>query len=146
MKEFVFVYGTLKRNCKNNHVLLSTDSKFVCEVVTVEKFPMFDLGDGFPYIQNSPDKGNIITGEIWSVPSDNMNTLDYFEGVDSGLYKPVYIDCHDKDDELYTSVRCYMKAQELSDDELSNLEMLSKWIDDKFDRDKFMKQLFGRFK
>jgi gamma-glutamylcyclotransferase (GGCT)/AIG2-like uncharacterized protein YtfP len=127
MKELVFVYGTLKENFCNEHVMKMSGAEFLTEAETTEKFPMFDLGDGFPYLQNKMGTGEIIQGEIWEVPSENMYRLDHFEGVPH-LYKPVHIDYYEKGTRrLYASIRTYCKAEHLTNEQLQNVKFLKEW-------------------
>ena len=128
-KELVFVYGTLKKNFRNEHVMKMSNAEFLVEAESTEKFPMFDIGDGFPYMQNKMGTGEIIKGEIWEVPSENIYKLDYFEGVPY-LYKPEYIDYYERGTKrLHTSVKTYCKVEQLSNEQLQEVKFLKEWVE-----------------
>jgi len=127
--ELVFVYGTLKRGCKNHHVLQRFGAKFVTNAKTTEKLPMYDIGDGFPYLQDSFGKGRIVFGEIWSIPEENVKDLDYFEGTPT-LYKRMRSDCQDLGGKLYPKVNHYFKASPLTNEQLEKVTFINEWVED----------------
>ena len=75
MKEYLFVYGTLRGRALG---------KFIGKGKTLDKFEMYDCG--FPYIIPS-EKGSQIVGEVYLVDQETLKELDYYEGVETGLYK-----------------------------------------------------------
>ena len=121
---YIFVYGTLKRGFKNNSVLTGLNSTYIKPAETIKPYPMFDLGDGFPYLQDEPGKGKSITGEIWDIEDKDMVHLDRFEGVPT-LYKKGTIEVYINGE--IERVACYFKAKEIP---LCNLEMLDTWIEE----------------
>jgi hypothetical protein len=81
----------------------------------------------FLTFKNKMGTGEIIQGEIWEVPSENMYRIDHFEGVPH-LYKPVYIDYYEKGTRrLFSSVRTYCKAKHLNDEQLKEVKFLKEW-------------------
>ena len=78
----IFVYGTLKRGCCRNDVLMGD---FVSEVITMPNYKMYDVG-GFPALVEDPN-GIAIHGELWDVGDMMLSILDMIEGVARGLYK-----------------------------------------------------------
>lgn len=79
----IFVYGTLKRNCRNHRHLAG--QKFLGEARTVAGFRLFEVG-GFPGLVIAPADREGVTGEVWSVAATSLAHLDNFEGVAEGLY------------------------------------------------------------
>lgn len=84
MNTLLFVYGTLKRGCKN-HQHLSAQT-FVGLARTKPGFRLYDLG-GYPGIATLPGDPTAVVGEIWSVTPEALARLDRFEGVHEGLYR-----------------------------------------------------------
>lgn len=75
----LFIYGTLKRGCKNN-LVMGTDeahAKFIREYVTKPQFTLLHLG-GFPGLIHQGNQ--MVTGEIWEVSDQLLKRLDIFEG------------------------------------------------------------------
>lgn len=79
----IFVYGTLKRGCKNHHHLAG---HFIGEARTAPGYRLHDLGD-YPGMVADATHADGVTGEIWSVDDAALAHLDAFEGVDEGLYR-----------------------------------------------------------
>ena len=130
MFENVFVYGTLKRNFRNNHIMDKIQAEYICDVETDYTFPLYDSYYGFPFLQKyTSGLGYKIKGEIWSVPSDRIKELDYFEGVPE-LYSPIYIDCYDDERRLFASIKTYMRSDPLTSEELKDIKLISEWIED----------------
>ncbi len=122
--EYYFIYGTLKDGMKNNYILDNMDAEYICECNTVDYFPMFDIGDGFPYLQDPlyPGVGEIVKGELWGVNKLDEASLDRFEGVPS-LYKRGKIDV-DSMNGVYTDVNVYFKAKDV---DLSKVKFINEW-------------------
>jgi len=126
-EELYFVYGTLKKGMKNHGVLERLKPTFIYPVETIEKYPMFDLGNGFPYIQDTKGTGLIIQGELYSMKVKHRDTLDYFEGVPS-LYKrgKVNVEIENK---IYKDVNCYFISDELDKYELQQVQFFDEWTE-----------------
>lgn len=77
----IFVYGTLKKGCKNHPHL--ADQTYVGDARTAPGYRLHDLGD-YPGMVAG---GDSVTGEVWSVDAASLARLDAFEGVDEGLYR-----------------------------------------------------------
>ena len=123
----VFVYGTLKQNMKNHSVMERIKGEFQFPAETIRLYPMFDLGNGFPYLQDKAHTGYIIQGEVFRVPTENMKTLDYFEGVPD-LYKKGMIEVEFKGNVI--EANCYFISDELDEYELQNVKLFSNWEED----------------
>ena len=91
-KNLVFVYGTLKRGCRNNHYL--DDAIFLGEAETCEKYLMRRHKYWYPaVIENINDyiasihHTYLIIGELWSCSDRTLNLLDRLEGVPDLFYR-----------------------------------------------------------
>lgn len=108
MNHLIFVYGTLKRGCRNHHQLAG--QKFVGAARTVPGFVLYDLG-GYPgLVPHAADRTGVV-GEIWSVGPEALRRLDAFEGVPEGLYRrePIALQApHDR-----SHVEVYVHAQSI---------------------------------
>ena len=74
--EYVFVYGTLKQNYGNYHVMERAKGIKICDAVTKDKFVMG--GGGIPYVVKVGEPKHQIKGELYKV--FNMQPLDDLEG------------------------------------------------------------------
>ncbi|KAG4070874.1 hypothetical protein HA402_011100 [Bradysia odoriphaga] len=87
---YVFVYGTLKRNCPNNYVLEKRENgraEFVCEARTEVLFPLIVATKyEIPFLLDQTGIGNHVLGEVYDVDEKMLDTLDKFEGAPL-LYK-----------------------------------------------------------
>lgn len=120
--ERIFVYGTLKKGLSNDHVLSRLKCKYINDCKTFYKYPMIVLEDPFPYLLDQKDYGKIIKGEIYEIPKENMEDLDYFEGVPT-LYKRGKIKVIEDGKEEPEVLSCYFKAETIRD--LKNTELIS---------------------
>jgi len=80
----LFVYGTLKRGCKSNHLLCR--HAFLGEARTVPGYRLHRL-DGYPGLVPHPDALEGVRGEVWLIDDHGIRELDAFEGVAEGLYR-----------------------------------------------------------
>lgn len=71
----VFVYGTLRKGLAWHHLIKG--SNFLGEATTKEKYSLY--ADGIPYVLEN-QKNIHITGEIYEVDEQTLNTLDQLEG------------------------------------------------------------------
>lgn len=78
---FVFVYGTLQRDERNHHYLVS--STYLGEA-TLKDYALYDLPQGYPGIL--PFIGYQVQGEVYEVNEPTLTNLDYLEG-EGSLYK-----------------------------------------------------------
>ncbi len=79
----LFVYGTLKRGCKNHRHLAG--QTYVGEARTVPGYRLHHLGD-YPGMIADPSDTAGVTGELWTVDAAALLHLDDFEGIHEGLY------------------------------------------------------------
>ncbi len=84
MGALLFVYGTLKRGCRNHRLLAG--QTFVGPARTVPGFTLYDLG-GYPGIAPAPGETAGVVGELWAIDAAALARLDAFEGVHEGLYR-----------------------------------------------------------
>lgn len=80
----IFVYGTLKRGCKNHRHLAG--QHYVGEARTAPGFRLHHLGD-YPGMVEDPTDREGITGEIWKIDAATLVLLDVFEGIAEGRYR-----------------------------------------------------------
>lgn len=91
----VFVYGTLKADGHANGLMRDAGAKFICETRTSEDYRLFDVG-GFPGLRRTNgDSPGGVSGEVWDVPPGNFRDLDYYEGIENGLFRKEEIDLFD---------------------------------------------------
>jgi len=84
----IFVYGTLKRGCKNHRHLAG--QTYVGEACTVPGFRLHHLGS-YPGMVAAPDDREGVTGELWDVDAAALARLDDFEGISEGLYRREFV-------------------------------------------------------
>lgn len=80
----LFVYGTLKRGCKNHRHL--ADQRYVGDARTAPGYRLYHLGS-YPGLVIDPSDTEGVTGEVWDVEPAALARLDAFEGTDEGLYR-----------------------------------------------------------
>ncbi len=124
---YIFVYGTLKKGFSNYDILknlLKTEEYL--DVTTVEKYPLYQLFDPFPYLEDKPNFGNNIKGQLFQIIHKNEEKLDYFEGVPF-LYKKGMITVIDENNVVYKNVNVYFAAKELISFE--NVKLLKEFLE-----------------
>ncbi len=84
----VFVYGTLKRGCRNHHHLAG--QQFLGEARTSAGYTLYSMGN-HPGMVRSTDASHDVAGELWAVDDDCLARLDILEGVGKKLYERVPI-------------------------------------------------------
>ncbi|XP_063702965.1 putative gamma-glutamylcyclotransferase CG2811 [Culicoides brevitarsis] len=79
----VFLYGTLKRGQPNYYWLTNKENgyaKFVCEAVTLEKFPLVvTTSFNIPFLLNVPGMGHQVKGEVYEIDEKMLKNLDVLE-------------------------------------------------------------------
>lgn len=83
-KHLIFVYGTLKRGCRNNHYL--KDATFLGEAETIEKYSMRKHEYWYPAVIESLEHYNI-RGELWTCSDWTLKCLDRLEGTPDLFYR-----------------------------------------------------------
>lgn len=118
-KQFLFVYGTLKRGDCRHHLL--SDQEFLGVAQTIPKYRLYDLGD-YPGLIEIENSGMAIEGEVWRVTEDCLTILDREEGVGEGLYqrRPVQLQSWTG----FTEPESYFYLQSVSEAR----EMGSSWV------------------
>lgn len=120
----VFVYGTLKSDCCNHHILKPMIKRQVpVQVTSIEKYPMYKSDSYFPYLENQPGVGEHIVGQVVEVDDSDLPRLDHFEGVPT-LYKRGTIKVINGNIEF--ECLCYFKAQET---DVSNKNLIKEWTE-----------------
>lgn len=80
LKYVIFVYGTLKRFERANHLLQS--SLFIGEAVTKPKYQLYSCGS-FPALVSGHNK---VFGELYGISDYTKMQLDCYEGVHDNYY------------------------------------------------------------
>ena len=75
-KNLVFVYGTLRENHSNHHLLKDADCYGIGR--TVDNYAMY-LVSGYPYITSAESRYPIV-GELYGVDDETLSELDRMEG------------------------------------------------------------------
>jgi len=97
MKEFFFVYGTLKQGYGNNRLLTQTGCSFVGAAYTKDFYAVADIG--FP-MAKLEEGGLRLLGEVYLVESDAVvQSLDHLESNGSFYTRSVRTVVLDKDQE-----------------------------------------------
>lgn len=88
----IFVYGTLKRGCGNNHYL--DDATFLGEAETCEKYHMKRHEYWYPAVIENINDYSVsiqhtypITGELWCCSESTAKSLDRLEGYPDLFYR-----------------------------------------------------------
>jgi len=87
VSDYLFVYGTLKRGFNRARFLNSAE--FIGEAATEPRYRLYNCGE-YPGLVESHD-GLSIRGELYRFSPLRWELLDEVEGVDSGLYRRVFI-------------------------------------------------------
>jgi gamma-glutamylcyclotransferase (GGCT)/AIG2-like uncharacterized protein YtfP len=76
--KLLFVYGTLKRGLRNNHLLAGQE--FLSAAHTLPYYRLYDHGP-HPCLVEDRRRAVAVRGEIWRVEDTAFACLDEFEGV-----------------------------------------------------------------
>lgn len=87
----LFVYGTLKSTEYNNTLLKDLGAEFLGSAVTYEKYPLFELNDPFPYLQDDFCSGEQVIGEVFEVDNKYIDKLDEYEGAPDLYYRDTIV-------------------------------------------------------
>jgi gamma-glutamylcyclotransferase (GGCT)/AIG2-like uncharacterized protein YtfP len=75
-KRVLFVYGTLKRGGRSNHLLAGHE--FLAEAQTLPLYRLYDQGD-HPCLVEDEKRGVAVRGELWQVDEATLARLDIYE-------------------------------------------------------------------
>jgi len=121
----VYIYGTLKRNKSNHHILSSVDAKYICDVITIERYPMFILNQPFPYLQNDVGFGGNVIGELWEISESAVRELDRFEGSPDLYYRgKIDVENHEK---VFLDVSVYFKTKKVVLETIKESQFMVEW-------------------
>jgi gamma-glutamylcyclotransferase (GGCT)/AIG2-like uncharacterized protein YtfP len=87
----LFIYGTLKRGCKRNHLLAM--ATYLTDVyISSYKLIRTNLGeDSYPILVQTGDILDVVHGEVWEVPDTVVAFLEKY--IEIGYYlAPLYDD------------------------------------------------------
>jgi gamma-glutamylcyclotransferase (GGCT)/AIG2-like uncharacterized protein YtfP len=91
----LFVYGTLRNGLENNF-LLDKKAKFI-KVMHLSSLKLYDLGP-FPAAVESKNEKDNITGELYEIPTSNIEAIDQLEGVPHMFQRQFFTD---EDEEIW---------------------------------------------
>ena len=95
--KILFVYGTLKSDCRGHYML--AQSKYLGRAFSA---PDYELWGGFTYpaLIHAKGSGTTVEGELYLVDKETVAALDIYEGVEYGLYKfeKIQLSCREIDD------------------------------------------------
>jgi len=77
----LFVYGTLKKNERNNEIL--KDEHYIGEGITIDKYNL--IIKELPYLYKEPI--NNIEGDVYIISDEMLQFLDAFEGCPNFYYR-----------------------------------------------------------
>ncbi|KAJ6703942.1 AIG2-LIKE (AVIRULENCE INDUCED GENE) FAMILY PROTEIN [Salix viminalis] len=99
----VFVYGTLKKDFPNHHLvqqlISQKEATYVGTCITHQPHPLVIGSCGIPYMLFLPGGvGHQINGELYSVTAQGLVSLDELEGTSVGHYerRPVQVTMREK--------------------------------------------------
>jgi len=126
-KKLVFVYGSLKKNFSNHHIL--EEAKYKCKAKTLKKFDMYKEDYyNYPYLlKRTTAQSHNIKGELYEIDRDDiLKKLDEFENV------PNYYERHTIKVKIYNGTikkadAYFMKEKKTP----KNKETLKEWIENK---------------
>lgn len=94
-KHLIFVYGTLKRGCRNNHYL--KDATFLDIAETVNRYIMKKHVGNYPAALESDTKYTI-PGELWLCSEETAKSIDRLEDYPYLFYREeVLVKCKSKE-------------------------------------------------
>jgi gamma-glutamylcyclotransferase (GGCT)/AIG2-like uncharacterized protein YtfP len=105
----IFVYGTLKRGCKNHHHLAG--QTYVGDSRTAPGFRLYHLGS-YPGMVADPVDLEGVTGELWDVDAPALAHLDDFEGIAEGQYRRVPVPIATPTDTIQADTYLYAHSTE----------------------------------
>ena len=126
-KRLVFVYGSLKKNFDNHHVI--EKAKYRCKAKTVKRFDMFEEDyANYPYLLNRTTvKSHNVKGELYEIYRDDiLNELDRFEDA------PNYYERHTIKVKIYTGEVKKADAYFIKEHKIpKDKEPLEEWTENK---------------
>jgi len=117
--QYLFVYGSLKKGFKNEHIL--QDYTFLSTCSTLEKYEMYPTSCySFPCLFISDREiGKNVKGELYKVNNELLKILDIFEGVNSGFYsrEKISVTVHNN------TLMAFCYVTNTTDDIISNIDL-----------------------
>jgi len=126
-KKLVFVYGSLKKNFDNHHVI--EKAKYKCKAKTLKRFDMFEEDyANYPYLlERTTIKSHNIKGELYEISRhDILNELDKFEDAPN-YYERRTIKVKIYNGKIKKADAYFMKEHKVP----RNKEPLEEWIEHK---------------
>lgn len=126
-KKLVFVYGSLKKDFDNHHVI--EKAKYKCKAKTLKRFDMFEEDyANYPYLlERTTIKSHNIKGELYEISRhDILNELDKFEDAPN-YYERRTIKVKIYNGKIKKADAYFMKEHKVP----KNKEPLEEWIEHK---------------
>lgn len=111
-KHKVFVFGTLKQGFPNFH--LNHGQRLPGHFSTVQAYPLYLIGDRYsPWLINDPGHGEIVTGEIYLVSDQELETMDKLERTEKKFgYQRLSIQVKNTETSEVLNVFSYLKPKD----------------------------------
>ncbi len=111
-KHKVFVFGTLKQGFPNFH--LNHGQQLPGQFQTAQPYPLYLIGDRHsPWLINDPGHGELVTGEIYFVGDQELETMDQLERVEKKYgYRREIIQVKNIETSETLTVFCYLKPED----------------------------------
>ncbi len=111
-RNMVFVFGTLKQGFPNFH--LNHGQRLPGQFQTAQPYPLYLIGDRHsPWLINDPGHGEIVTGEIYLVDDQELETMDQLERVEKKFgYRREIIQVKNIETSETLTVFCYFKPED----------------------------------
>lgn len=106
MTDRVFVYGTLKYKDVLERVIKRQFDDTIIPAYLIDFFSLYDLGN-FPGLVKDTQR-HIIYGNLIKVNQEDLNYLDDYESLDSGLYTRETVFVHDNINNLIVDAFVYV--------------------------------------
>lgn len=91
----LFVYGTLKRDCRAHILMKTSGACYIGDVKTTTKYHMYNIGCFPGIVENEEEIGNGVQGELYEIDEAMTGELDKYEGIEHGLFKKATIELED---------------------------------------------------
>ena len=100
-RKFILYIWNIKKNGNNFSILKKYNAKFIGEVITKNKYPMFKLQEYFPYLQNNKNQAakkrdETLCGQLckfwaYNISDQNYKYILIFHFNNSKIYLKFYL-------------------------------------------------------
>jgi|688.fasta_scaffold800160_2 gamma-glutamylcyclotransferase (GGCT)/AIG2-like uncharacterized protein YtfP len=101
MTEYIFVYGSLRKDLINHEIMIRIGAKFIDNFQTVDAYYMIGLkSKAYPYVIKENIGYNLIPGpiygEVYEISEEGLYHLDKLEGHPTNYIRQQIRVCNDK--------------------------------------------------